>query len=146
MVWCPSLMEEESVAWVSGQVYACLRIKGIYRVVWVPHSKAHSDGPCPTMSDMPTNRQADARTNLFSIRPMRSKLIVPHFWYVVVIPQVSPSLPLSLKRDPHRAKKNIHPLCIDFPFVSRSFVSLSWLSVRRALNTRASIMVKKNAK
>ena len=84
---------EESVAWMSGQAYACLRIKGIYRVVWVPHSKAHSDGPCPTMSDMPTNRQADAPTNLFSIRPMRSKLIVPHFWYVVAIPPVSPLPP-----------------------------------------------------
>lgn len=32
---------------------------------------------CSTLSDMLTDRQADARTNLFSIRPMHFKLIVP---------------------------------------------------------------------
>ncbi|OAD55263.1 hypothetical protein WN48_04905 [Eufriesea mexicana] len=42
-VWYPWLMEDPSVAWVSGQ--ACVfAYKGNTPVVWVPHSKAHSVG------------------------------------------------------------------------------------------------------
>jgi len=45
----------------------------------------------PTLSDMLTDRQADARTNLFSIRPMHFKLIVPpRSRYPAVILRASP--------------------------------------------------------
>lgn len=40
---------------------------------------------CSTLSDMLTDRRSDARTNLFSIRPMHFKLIVPRSRYPVVI-------------------------------------------------------------
>jgi len=44
---------------------------------------------CSTLSDMLTDRQADARANLFSIRPMHFKLIVPRSPYPVIILFVS---------------------------------------------------------
>lgn len=44
---------------------------------------------CSTLSDMLTDRQADARTNLFSIRPMHFKLIVPRSRYPVVYSSAS---------------------------------------------------------
>lgn len=85
------------------RVYVC--IKGIHR--WCG---CHI--PRPIQTAMPNDvRHAHKQTggrpgrNLFSIRPMRSKLIVPHFWYAVVISAAGLA---SLKRDPTRWKKNIH--------------------------------------
>lgn len=98
----PSLMERTHRR--RGQrVYVC--IKGIHR--WCG---CHI--PRPIQTAMPNDvrhghKQTGGRPgrNLFSIRPMRSKLIVPHFWYAVVISAAGLA---SLKHDPTRWKKNIH--------------------------------------
>lgn len=126
--------EGPSMAWA-----ACVRIKGIHR--W-----CGCRIPRPIQTAMPNDvRHAHKQTggrpgrNLFSIRPMRSKLIVPHFWYAVVIS--GPGL-ASLKRDP-RCKKNIHRYCESistFIFVrlSRCPTYLPRLDV---LNTKESLII-----
>lgn len=126
--------EDPSMAWA-----ACVRIKGIHR--WCG---CHI--PRPIQTAMPNDvRHAHKQTggrpgrNLFSIRPMRSKLIVLHFWYAVVIS--GPGL-ASLKRDP-RCKKNIHHYCESistFIFVrlSRCRTYLARLDV---LNTKGILII-----
>lgn len=64
LVWYPSLMEQLLVAWVSGQAYVYVfAYKGNTLVVWVPHSKAHSDGHAQRCQTCPqTDRQTPGRT------------------------------------------------------------------------------------
>lgn len=64
LVWYPSLMEQLLVAWVSGQAYVYVfAYKGNTPVVWVPHSKAHSDGHAQRCQTCPqTDRQTPGRT------------------------------------------------------------------------------------
>lgn len=130
----PSLMERTH-RWRGQRV----RIKGIHR--WCG---CHI--PRPIQTAMPNDvRHAHKQTggrpgrNLFSIRPMRSKLIVLHFWYAVVIS--GPGL-ASLKRDP-RCKKNIRHYCESistFIFVrlSRCRTYLARLDV---LNTKGILII-----
>jgi len=94
----PSL-DRESYIWRGwGTRYTCLRIKGIHRRYVRARGSQRGKGGmgqrripspfrrlCSTLSDMLTDRRSDARTNLFSIRPMHFKLIVPRFRYSVVI-------------------------------------------------------------
>lgn len=56
--------------------HTCLRIRRITSVVWDGTFQDPFSRPCYPLSDMLTDRQADVRTNLFSIRPMHFKIIV----------------------------------------------------------------------
>lgn len=111
-------MKDPLVAWVSDRAYVFAykgnTTGGVGATFQGPFRR-----PCPTLSDMPTNRQADAWPNLFSIRPMGFKLIVPHFWYAVVI------LPLCLVKTRPTSQEKYLSFVHRFPVHFRSPVLLS---------------------